>query len=352
MFIKRTAKKAGLSPGTLVYLGEKKDEKVKIQIIDFSENELVEKEVATIDECLQFKKKESITWINITGIHDMQLVAGLGEKFGLHPLMLEDVVNTEQRPKLEDYGDYLFIVLKMLYKENEHQQIQHEQVSLILSPGLVISLQEYEEDVFGPLRERIRQAKGRVRSRGADYLMYALIDLVVDHYFHLFEDFGEEIELLQDTVISDPQPETLHHIQRLKREMIFLRKSVWPLRELISAMVRGEYSQIGQETILYLRDVYDHTIQVIDTVETYRDMLTGMMDIYLSSVSNRMNEVMKVLTIIATIFIPMTFLAGIYGMNFKFMPELEIKWAYPVFWLVIVAIFTSMVIWFKTRKWL
>ncbi len=352
MFIKRTARKAGLSPGTLMYLGEKKDQKVKIQIIDYNENKLLEREAATIDECLPFKETDTVTWINITGVHDMQIIEDLGKKFGLHPLMLEDIVNTEQRPKMDDFGDHLFIVLKMLYRNSEKKGIQHEQVSLIMGPGMVISLQEYEEDVFDSLRERIRTGKGRVRSRGADYLMYALIDMVVDHYFHLFEDFGEEIEALQDAVISNPQPETLQQIQHLKREMIFLRKSVWPQREIISALVRGESPQISEETILFLRDVYDHTIQVIDTVETYRDMLTGMMDIYLSSVSNRMNEVMKVLTIIATIFIPMTFLAGMYGMNFKYMPELEIKWAYPVFWVVIIAIFAMMVLWFKRKKWL
>ena len=353
MFIKRSArKKAGQSPGTLMYVGEEKDESVKIQIIDYSGTGLIEKEVDAIKDCLPFKTSDSVTWINVTGIHNLAVIENLGSHFNLHPLLLEDVVNTEQRPKMDDYEDYLFIVLKMLYTEKNSRRIQHEQLSLILMPGVVISLQEFSEDVFDPVRERIRKGKGHIRTKGADYLMYALIDTIVDHYFHLFEEIGEQVEALQEEVITDPRPATLHQIQNLKREMIFLRKSVWPLREIISALVRGEYSLVHEDVVLYLRDVYDHTIQVIDTVETYRDMLSGMLDIYLSSVSNKMNEVMKVLTIIATIFIPLTFLAGIYGMNFKYMPELEFRWAYPVLWIVMLAVFGSMLVYFKRKKWL
>ena len=352
MLIRRTIKKPGQSPGTLTYIGAKKDEAVKINIIDYTPASLEEKEVGSIGECLSFKTTDSTTWINITGIHDLTIVESLGKQFNLHPLLLEDVVNSEQRPKMDDYEDYLFVVLKMLYISKETKSIQHEQLSLILMPGVIISLQEFEEDVFDPVRERIRKAKGHIRSKGADYLMYALIDTIVDHYFHLFEDIGEQVETLQEEVISDPQPETLHQIQNLKRELILLRKSVWPLRENISALVRGESGLVSEDVTLYLRDVYDHTIQVIDTVETYRDMLSGMLDIYLSSVSNKMNEVMKVLTIIATIFIPLTFLAGVYGMNFKFMPELEFKWSYPILWILMIAVFGSMVIYFKRKKWL
>jgi len=353
MFIKRSALKiAGQSPGTLMYVGEEKAEKVKIQIIDYNGSDLAEKEVGTIKDCLPFKTSDSVTWINVTGIHDLRIIEDLGSQLNLHPLLLEDVANTEQRPKMDDYEDYLFIVLKMLYTEKNSRRIQHEQLSLILMPGVVLSLQEFEEDVFDPVRERIRKGKGHIRTKGADYLMYALIDTIVDHYFHLFEEIGEQVEILQEEVITDPQPKTLHQIQNLKREMIFLRKSVWPLREIISALVRGDYSLIHEDVILYLRDVYDHTIQVIDTVETYRDMLSGMLDIYLSSVSNKMNEVMKVLTIIATIFIPLTFLAGIYGMNFKYMPELELKWAYPILWIIMISVFGFMLIYFKRKKWL
>ena len=351
-FIKKSSKKAGLSPGVLVHTGEQKTEYVRIRVIDYNEENIEEKELKTIEECLPYKDTPSVTWINIDGLHDMDIIQKLGNHFGLHPLVLEDIVHTEQRPKLDDHEDYLFIVLKMLYTEKNSKRIQHEQLSLILMPGVVISLQEFEEDVFDPVRERIRKAKGRIRTTGADYLMYALIDTIVDHYFHLFEGIGEQVEALQEEVITDPQPKTLHQIQNLKREMIFLRKSVWPLREIISALVRGESGMVSEDVILYLRDVYDHTIQVIDTVETYRDMLSGMLDIYLSSVSNKMNEVMKVLTIIATIFIPLTFLAGIYGMNFKYMPELELKWSYPVLWIIMISVFGLMLIYFKRKKWL
>lgn len=352
MFIKRATRKVGQSPGTLTYVGEKKDEKVKIKIIDYNQTNIEEKEVDSIEACLPFHAKDSVTWINITGIHEIAIIEILGKHFNLHPLLLEDIVNTEQRPKMDDYDDYLFIVLKMLYGDKNNNGIRHEQVSLILGSGLVISLQEFEEDVFDPVRERIRKGKGRIRAQGADYLAYALIDSIVDHYFHLFENFGEQIELLQEQVITEPRPKTLQQIQSLKREMIFIRKSVWPLREMVNALVRGESDRITEDVMIYLRDVYDHTIQVIDTIETYRDMLSSMLDIYLSSVSNRMNEVMKVLTIIATIFIPLTFLAGLYGMNFKYMPELEIKWAYPALLLFMILIFALMIFYFKKKKWL
>ncbi|MDP2643966.1 MAG: magnesium/cobalt transporter CorA [Desulfobacterales bacterium] len=352
MRLKRAAKKAGQSPGTLTYVGVEKDQKVKIQIIDYDPNELVEKEVDSLDACMPYTVKNTVTWINITGIHNMELIEALGRQFGLHPLVLEDVVNTEHRPKLDDFEDYLCIILKMLYTDVRKKSIVHEQVSLILTPRAVISLQEFEGDVFDPVRERLRKGKGRIRSQGAAYLAYALIDTIVDNYFHLFEDIGEKIEILQEQVISAPQPQILQQIQDLKREMIFLRKSVWPLREIISAMVRGESSLLKENVIVYLRDVYDHTIQIIDIIETYRDMLSGMLDIYLSSVSNKMNETMKVLTMIATIFIPLTFLAGVYGMNFKYMPELELKWAYPMLWILMIAIFVAMMRWFKRKKWL
>ena len=351
MFFRGKSKKPGLSPGTLVYGGEKKDEKVKITVIDYDAEQYEERDVETIEESLPYKDKDSVTWINLSGIHDLQIVESMGKKFDFHPLLLEAVVNIDQRPKMDDYENYLFIVLRMLHTPKGDQPVEHEQVSIILGPRVVISLQEHEGDVFDPVRERIRKAKGRIRVKGTDYLAYALIDTVVDHYFNIFERMGERVEELQDAVLQDPNPETLQEIQTLKREMLFLRKSVWPLRELISALVRGESSLITPDVGVYFRDVYDHTIQVIDTIETFRDMLSGMMDIYLSSISNRMNEVMKVLTIIATIFIPLTFVVGLYGMNFKYMPELEWPWAYPAVWLIMITIFVSMVAWFKRKGW-
>jgi len=350
--IKRSAKKAGSAPGTLVFVGEQKAETVTFTIIDYDADNLQETEVASIDECLAYRDKKSVTWINISGLHDVEIIEKLGEKFNLHPLLMEDIVNTEQRPKLEDYDDYLFVILKMLYSEGQNHVILHEQISLIVTPSVVISLQEKEGDVFDPVRQRIRKGKGRIRKSGTDYLAYVLIDTVVDHYFKVFEEIGIKIEELQEEVLANPSTEILQSIQNLKREMIFIRKSIWPLREIISGLLRSESVLIKEDILPYLRDVYDHTIQVIDTTETFRDMLSGMLDIYLSSLSNKMNEVMKVLTIMATIFIPLTFIAGIYGMNFEFMPELKWHWSYPVLWVVLITIFIAMVYWFKRKKWL
>jgi magnesium transporter len=350
--IKKRSKKAGLPPGTLVHIGEQKAEKVSITVIDYDEGRLQEEEIETVEECFPFKDKPTVTWINVDGIHQVEILELLGECFGLHPLVLEDILNTDQRPKLEDFGDYIFVVLKTFSYNDQSDEVEPEQISLILGPSLVMSFQEREGDVFNPIRERIRTGKGRIRRMGADYLAYALLDLVVDNYFIVLEQVGEKVEFLEEELVTNPTPETLQTIHNLKREMIFLRKSVWPLREVVGALERGESSLIKESTGIYLRDVYDHTIQVIDTIETFRDMISGMLDIYLSSVSNRMNEVMKVLTIIATIFIPLTLIAGIYGMNFKVMPELGWRWGYPIVWLVMLVIGALMLVYFRRKKWL
>ena len=349
---RKTSKKPGLAPGTLVHIGEKKVEEVKISMIDYDETQVQERDVASIEECLPFKEKPTVTWVNVTGIHDVKIIEKFGKAFNIHPLLLEDIVHTDQRPKLEDFDDLLFIILRMLTYDEANNELLSEQVSLILGPNFVISFQEREGDVFNPVRARIKNAKGRIRKMGCDYLAYALLDSVVDHYFLVLEKYGEKIEILQEEVLSHPTPDTLQDIQRTKRDMIFLRKSVWPLREAINALQRGESALISDNVIIYLRDVYDHTIQVIDSIETFRDMISGTLDVYLSSVSNKMNEVMKVLTIIATIFIPLTFIAGIYGMNFKYMPELEWHWAYPVIWAVIIVLGVLMLMGFKRKKWL
>jgi magnesium transporter len=352
-FIKKISKKAGLSPGTLVHVGKKKVEKARIGIIDYDESQFEEKEAKKIEECFPFKEKSTVTWINIDGLHELDIIEKIGKHFDVHPLVLEDIVNTGQRPKMEDFDSYIFAVLKMLYYDEEKSEVTAEQLSFIIGSNFVISFQEKEGDVFNPIRERIRNAKGRIRKMGADYLAYCLVDAVVDNYFIILEKLGEKIESMEEELITNPTPETLQTIHNLKREMIFLRKSVWPLRELISSLERSESPLIQEATGIYLRDVYDHTIQVIDTIETFRDMVSGMLDIYLSSVSNKMNEVMKVLTIIATIFIPLTFVAGIYGMNFEFMPELRWHWFYPeVFWAAMAGISGIMVFYFRRKKWL
>jgi len=349
---KKRSAKIGLPPGTLIHIGERKTEKVRINILDYDEAQFEEEEAKTIEESFPFKDKPTVTWIDIEGIHQVEIIEKLGSHFGLHPLLLEDILNTDQRPKMEDYGDYIFIVLKMLYLGEANNEIEAEQVSLILGSNFVISFQEREGDAFDPVRDRIRNAKGRIRKAGADYLAYTLLDAIVDNYFIILESLGETIEETEEQLATNPNPETLQLIHALKKEMIFLRKSIWPLREVISGLERCESSLIHESTGAYLRDVYDHTIQIIDTVESFRDMISGMLDIYLSSISNKMNEVMKVLTIFASIFIPLTFVAGVYGMNFSFMPELKWQWGYFGILGVMALVGISLVVYFKRRKWL
>ncbi|PIS23597.1 MAG: magnesium and cobalt transport protein CorA [bacterium (Candidatus Stahlbacteria) CG08_land_8_20_14_0_20_40_26] len=351
-FIKKISKKARLPPGALVHVGEGRDEEVKITIIDYDERHFEERKVKKVEECLPFTDKPTVTWINIDGIHQVDIIEAIGKHFGVHPLVLEDIVDTGQRPKMEDFGNYIFVVLKMIYYDEKEDEIKTEQVSLLISQKFVISFQEREGDVFNPIRERIRGDKGHIRKMGADYLTYALMDGVVDNYFVILEKVGEKLEGMEEELVTNPTLETLQAIHNLKKDMIFLRKSVWPLREVIGGLERGESKLVQESTQIYFRDVYDHTIQVMDAIETSRDMLSGMLDIYLSSVSNRMNEVMKVLTIIATIFIPLTFIAGIYGMNFQNMPELSWRWGYFAVSLVMVTIGISMLVHFKRKKWL
>ena len=351
-FASRRSKKSGLPPGTLVHIGSIRPGGIKVSLIDYSKDKLAEREVKDLNECFKLKTSPSISWINIDGLHETEKIAEIGKGFGLHPLLLEDILNTEQRPKMEDYEDYLFIVMKMLFYDEKTNSIRSEQISLVIGKNYLITFQESEGDIFDGIRARLRNNKGRLRSMGSDFLAYSIIDAIVDNYFMILEKVGEEIEDLEDKIIANPTPRTIQEIHGLKREMIFLRKSVWPLREVVSGMQRTGSKLIKKSTGVYLRDVYDHTIQVIDTVETYRDILSGMLDIYLSSISNRMNEIMKVLTIIGTIFIPLTFLTGIYGMNFHYMPELENPYAYYGIWISFIIITAIMILYFKRKKWM
>ncbi|HUT73139.1 MAG TPA: magnesium/cobalt transporter CorA [Desulfatiglandales bacterium] len=349
---RKTSKRAGLSPGTLVHDGDKKVEEAKITIIDYDATQFQEKEVETIEECFPFRDTPTVTWINIDGLHEVGIIEKIGQHFSIHPLILEDILHTGQRPKMEDFEDYIFLVVKMFYYDEKDDEIKMEQVSLLLGSNFVISFQEREGDIFNPIRERIRNHKGRIRMMKADYLGYALLDTIVDNYFIILEKIGEDIENMEEELVTRPTPETLQTIHNLKRELIVLRKSIWPLREVVNSLARGESPLINEATGVYLRDVYDHTIQVIDTIETFRDMVSGMLDIYLSSISNKMNEVMKVLTIIATIFIPLTFVAGLYGMNFEFMPELKWHWGYFAALSVMAAVAVFMVFYFRRKRWL
>ncbi len=341
----------GHRSGGPVEIGKERAKKARVTIIDYDEAKFQEKEAKTVKECFPFKETPTVTWINVDGL-EPDIIKQLGDCFGMHPLVLEDILATDQRPKMEDYDSYIYVVLKMISYRSENDEITAEQVSLILGQNFVISFQETVGDVFDQIRDRIRGEKGRVRKMGADYLAYCLIDAIVDNYFKILEKLGEKIETLEEKLLINPTPRTSQAIHRLKREMIFLRKSIWPMRELISGLQRGESKMITGPTKIYLRDVYDHTIQIIDTMETMRDMVSGMIDVYLSSISNKMNEVMKVLTIIATIFIPLTFVAGVYGMNFRYMPEIDWNLGYPIVLLIMAFIALLMVLFFRRKRWI
>lgn len=344
--------KTGLAPGTMLHTGEKKEDNISITVANYNER------YESFDECKdaedaisKVKGRGYVTWINVDGLHDLDSIRRIGEKYKLHPLLLEDIVSTDQRPKVEDYGDYLFIVMRMLQKSEKGNKIISEQFSVVLGPDYVISFQETKGDCFDNVRARIKQAQGNTRRYGADYLTYTLMDSIVDNYFIILEEFGEHIEKLEMRILESSDSKIVQTLNHMKREIIMVRKSVWPLREVINNLVRG-YPVIKKTTTIYLRDVYDHTIQIIDNVESYRDMLSSMLDIYLSTVSNRMNEVMKVLTIIATIFIPLTFIAGVYGMNFRYMPELYWHYGYFTVLAVMAIVVIFMLSYFRRKKWL
>ncbi|MFC1591168.1 magnesium/cobalt transporter CorA [Thermodesulfobacteriota bacterium] len=352
-FISRgAAEKIGQAPGTLVHIGEIKAEEVTISVIDYDASSCTEKRAQAVEDCFPFKDTPTVTWINVNGLHDTELIGKIGAHFGLHPLVLEDIVHANQRPKMEDFESYVFIVLKMLHYSEDDREVKAEQVSFILGDNFVISFQEAAGDGFNPLRSRIRKARGRIRKQGADYLLYALMDAVVDGYFVILEKMGEKIEALEEVLMQDPPPETLKAIHGLRSEAIFLRKSVWPLRDVINDLESGDPVLVTEPVTIYFRDVYDHTIRVIETLETCRDLVSGMHDMYHSAISNKMNEIMKVLTIIATMFIPLTFIAGIYGMNFEHMPELRWRWSYPALWAVLVMVGAAMFVFFRKKKWM
>jgi magnesium transporter len=355
--IKMRSQKTGLPPGTPVHVGEKKTEVIKITVIDYDKDSFEMRVTQTVEECFVYKGKSTVTWINVDGLHEVSSIEKLGRCFDLHPLIVEDILNTEQRPKIDVFDTYIFIVIKMHTWNEETREINGEQMSLILGDNFVITFQEKEGDIFDEVRNRIKNDKGRIRKAGADYLAYSLMDAVVDNYFRVVENVGEDIEDMEEELITDPTPKTLHKIHFLKREMIFLRKSVWPLREVISRLGREETDLVKDSTKIYLRDIYDHVIQIIDTVETYRDVISGMLDVYLSSISNRMNAVMKVLTIFAAIFIPLTFIVGLYGMNFNTdkspfnMPELNWYYGYPFALGLMLLVSLIMLLVFKKKKW-
>lgn len=343
--------KIGLPPGTLMYLGKHDQKTTKISLIDYSQEEFTEQEISKVEDCFAFKDKKTVTWINIDGLNNIDIIEKLGNHFNLHYLLLEDVLNTDHRPKVEEYDDHTFITLKMLGISEDGRSIVSEQVSFVLGENWVISFQEFQGDIFNKVRERIREGVGNIRKMGSDYLLYRLLDTVVDHYFLVTEHFSDNTQALEEQVLHNPEKETLIEIQQMKKKLSDLRKAVRPLREAVSQLEK-ESKLIKSKTRPYLRDVYEHVIHVNDSMENHRDILSSIMDLYMSGVSNKMNEVMKVLTIIATIFIPLTFIAGVYGMNFENMPELHWKYSYYGIWGLMILIFIVMLFYFKKKDWL
>ncbi|MEQ4487821.1 MAG: magnesium/cobalt transporter CorA [Dehalococcoides mccartyi] len=349
---KKYSQKAGMLPGSVVFIGEGKTEPASLSLSSYTPDSYQPLPLKTLADCsTQVKQSGGIVWVKVSGLQDTAMVEELGKCFNLHPLTLEDVVNTEQRPKLEDYGNYLFAVIKALHWDSELKKTRSEHISLILGKNFLISFQEHQSDIFNPIHQRLQSDNGRIRKLGADYLLYSILDIIVDGYFSLIEGFGDYLDEIEEQLLSSPSSQTLKQISEAKKEMLFIRKSIWPVRETVAAIERSETPLIDKSSHIYFRDIYDHLIQQIDTGETYRDMLSNMIDIYLSSLSNRMSEVMKVLTIFASIFIPLTFIVGIYGMNFD-IPELRFSWGYPGILLFMLAIALILVLFFKRKKWL
>jgi magnesium transporter len=349
--ITRVTSKVGLPPGTIDYVGEERTNPVTITVVNFNETDYFEKDFHDFHECMKHIKPSHITWINIDGVHDINLIETIGKAYNIHPLTLEDIANTEQRPKIEEFENYIVSFMKMFY--NKDNKIHQEQLGIILLENMVITFQEPNGgDAFDIIRTRLRTAKGRVRKSGADYLAYALMDAVVDCYFSVIEKCSEQLEFLEEQLLDNSNNKQLVQLYDLKRQIISLRKQIWPMRDIVNTIIRFENKLINNDIVVYLRDLNDHIIRIIDTIESQRDLVSSVMDLYLSTQSNKMNEVMKFLTIISTIFIPATFLAGVYGMNFDNMPEIHSKNGYFVVVFIMILIIAAPLIYFRRKRWI
>ena len=346
------ATKIGLAPGALIHLGERKTERLAISLIEYGESEITERQFQSLSDSQAYEPHLPVLWLNVHGLHEPEVMAEIGRRFKLHPLVLEDILNTNQRPKIDDYGDYLFLVARFFEIDSETRQIGSDQVSLILGPNFVLTFQERPSGRFDPIRERLRQNRGQIRRLGADYLAYSLLDAVVDRYFTILEDIGERTEELENVMLEQPRPGALHEVHQLKRETLMMRRSIWPLREVINSLTRADDRFFRPETRPYLRDVYDHTVHAIESLEGNRDMIAGMLDIYLSSVSNRVNQEVRALTVVAIIFMPATLISGVFGMNFKNMPILDWPLGFPIAIGLMAAVAATLSVIFWRRRWI
>lgn len=348
----KSTKALNQAPGTVTYVGSKEQAETVLEVIDYNLEDYERFTSKNPEDAFKFEAEDRTTWINIDGLSNTAEIEKIGKYYELHPLIIEDIVNTNQRPKIDEYNDYFFIVAKMLYYRPDGR-LENEHISMVLGKNYVLTFQEAGGDVFDGVRERLAKAKGRIRSRGADYLVYALLDAIVDNYFVVVEEMSDKIEAMEENLIhSRPKDDTTLEIQELKRTMLRIRRAVNPLREVVSRLEKIDHELVQGPTISYIRDLYDHMIQVSENIEIYREMTWGLMDMYMTTISNKMNEVMKVLTIMASIFIPLTFLAGVYGMNFEYMPELQYKYSYPILLGVMFTLLLSMLFYFKRKRWL
>lgn len=344
--------KRGSIPGTIAYVGKPRTEEIKIDLIEYSETAISELSVETPDKLRDLLKSPAMKWIRINGVHDPDLLKQIGEIFNLNHLDLEDIANTTQRPRIEEHDNYIFLVFKLLQLDPETNDITIEQVSIVLGKNYVISFHETDPAIFEPLRQRILSGKGRVLKMKSDYLAFTIADVIIDQYFNLLDDIGDNIEEIEEELIFSPGKSSQDAIYRMKRRLIYVKKTIWPVRELINSLQRSDHPFMRNESRMYFRYIYEHTIQIIETIESLRDITSGMMDLYLSSVSNKLNEIMKVLTIFSALFIPLTFLAGVYGMNFKYFPELEWHKGYFIFWAICAILASFMIFFFKRKKWM
>ncbi len=351
LYRKRTGK-AGLPPGSLVYVGDRAGSSTRITLMDYREDGYTERMIASPAECIPFRDSKSVTWINVDGLSNPKILGSLGQAMGLHNLVLEDILNTDQRPKFEDYGDYLFLVAKMLETDPATTRIQSEHLALVLGPGFVVSFQESPGDPFEPVRGRIRTGTGRTRKLGADYLLHSLLDLTVDQYFGVLDKLGDRIEDLDDLMVTSESPRTMEELHALKRELLYLRKTVFPLREVVNSLRQSHSTLIDESSAPFLRDLQDHIVQIGDRVETYRDLLSNMLDLHLSTVSNRTNAVLKIVAVFSSVFLPLTFITGIFGMNFEFMPLLHSPRGFAVIVTGMVGIVSIMLAIFRWQRWI